>query len=99
MKISGATIIAAVGLTLMAFGPALAQTASAPAAGQTYTGQSVTAEFQGSTPATRPQPLATVGNVNVGIWARVQAPYNANNNRTQAANPIWREDMAPASGF
>nr|WP_294555322.1 hypothetical protein [uncultured Rhodopila sp.] len=99
MKTSGATIIAAIGLTLMTFGPAGAQTKPSPTAEQSYTGQSVTADIQGNAPATQPRPLATIGNVNVGVWAPVQAPYNANNNRTRAANPIWREDMAPSSGF
>jgi hypothetical protein len=99
MKTSTIAILAAIGLTLTTFGPARAQTKPSPTGGQTYTGQSVTAAIQGSTPATQPRPIATIGNINVGVWAPVQAPYNANNNRTQAANPIWREDMAPASGF
>jgi hypothetical protein len=37
--------------------------------------------------------------VNVGIWAPVQPPYNANNNRNQAANPIWAEEGAARPGF
>ena len=100
MKMSGATVPLAAAISLMTVIPAWAQSKPAPNAGQTYTGQSVTAEIQGNTPATQPRPLATIGNVNVGIWAPVPLPYNAGNNRNLAANAIWgdgRRRHTPAS--
>ncbi|MEJ0018480.1 MAG: hypothetical protein WDN25_18350 [Acetobacteraceae bacterium] len=35
----------------------------------------------------RPRPLATFGNLAVGIWAPVPAPYDVTANRTLADNP------------
>nr|WP_294526830.1 hypothetical protein [uncultured Rhodopila sp.] len=98
MNTSGATIFAA--LALLTVIPARAQTKPAPGAGPTFAGQSVTSEIQGRTPATQPRPIATIGNVNVGIWAPVPLPYNAGNNRNLASNPVGGEGVAPAhSGF
>ena len=92
MKLSAAMIFAAAGLTLSTVIPARAQTKPASTTGQTYTAQSVTAEIQGRTPATQPRPLATIGNVAVGIWAPVPLPYNAGNNRNLASNAIGGDD-------
>jgi hypothetical protein len=100
MKTSGVRVPLAAAFTLMTVIPAWAQSKAAPTAGQTYTGQSVTAEIQGKTPAIQPRPLATIGNVNVGVWAPVPLPYNAGNNRNLAANTIGGDGLAPAhSGF
>jgi hypothetical protein len=94
MKTSRTAIIAAVGLTLMITGTARAQTKQAPATGPTYTGQSVTADIRGSTPVTQPRPLATIGNVAIGVWAPVPLPYNASNNRNLASNAIGGDGLA-----
>nr|WP_294513631.1 hypothetical protein [uncultured Rhodopila sp.] len=100
MQSSGAMIFAAVGLTLMAAVPVRAQTKPAPPAGQTYTGQSVTSETPGRPAVIQPRPIATIGNVNVGIWAPVPLPYNASNNRNLASNAIGGDGLAQAhSGF
>jgi hypothetical protein len=100
MKMSGAMVFAAACLMLTAFVPARAQTKPAPTAGQTYTGQSVTSESLGRTPATQPRPLATIGNVNVGVWAPVPLPYNASNNRNVASNALGGDGLSPThSGF
>ena len=100
MKTSDATIFAAVGLTVLTLAPARAQTKPTPAAGRTYTGQSVTLENQARTQVTQPRPIGTIGNVNVGIWAPVPLPYNAGNDRNLASNTIAGDGLAPAhSGF
>jgi hypothetical protein len=42
-------------------------------------------------PGPRPQsptPLFVIGDLTVGIWARVPLPYDATANRNTAANPL-----------
>ncbi len=53
-----------------------------PAAGEATLGLTV------RPPAIGPTPLVTMGNLAVGIWTRVQPPYNAEANRSAAANPL-----------
>jgi hypothetical protein len=40
---------------------------------------------------TQPRALFKLGNVPVDVWAPVEPPYDANMNRSQAANPVWEE--------
>ena len=99
-----ASVLAASALLLMTGVPAGAQPKQTPTPGQatrpTVTGQSTTSAVETpSPPPPGPRPLFKIGDLNVGIWAPVQAPYNANNNRNLAANPMWQEDMAAPSGF
>jgi hypothetical protein len=35
------------------------------------------------------RPLFTIGNFEVHLWSPVEPPYDANDNRNQAANPVW----------
>jgi hypothetical protein len=56
-------------------------------------GQRVAATFNGqsATPGSRlqsPTPLFVIGDVAVGIWARVPPPYDVTANRNVAANPL-----------
>ena len=56
-------------------------------------GQRVAATFNGQsvTPAPRlqsPTPLFVIGDLAVGIWARVPPPYDVTANRNAAANPL-----------
>jgi hypothetical protein len=56
-------------------------------------GQSVAATFSGQsvTPGPRlqsPTPLFVIGDLAVGIWARVPPPYEVTANRNAAANPL-----------
>ncbi len=95
MKASAATILVAAVFACVSVVPARAQrqtgSAPAPGAAQTIAGQSTTSATETPAPPPGPRTIAKVGNVNVGIWAPVQAPYNVNNNRNLAANPIWAE--------
>ncbi len=55
-------------------------------------GQTVTAQPVPTNPdatVTQPRPLFNIGKVPVVVWAPVEAPYDSNMNRTQAANPVW----------
>jgi len=103
MNASAATILVATIFACVSVVPARAQrqTGSAPtqAAGQTITGQSTTSAIETPAPLPGQRTIAKVGDVSVGIWAPVQAPYNVNNNRNLAANPIWNDNMATPSGF
>ncbi len=38
-------------------------------------------------------PLFTIGRLPVQVWSPVEAPYDANMNRNQAANPIFGSDV------
>ena len=56
-------------------------------------GQGVAGTFSSQflTPSPRPQsptPLFVVGDLAVGIWARVPPPYDVTANRNAAANPL-----------
>jgi len=56
-------------------------------------GQGVTGTFSGqsATPGSRlqsPTPLFAIGDLAVGIWARVPPPYDVTANRNAAANPL-----------
>jgi hypothetical protein len=56
-------------------------------------GQRVAATFSGQsvTPGPRlqsPTPLFVIGDLAVGIWARVPPPYDVTANRNAAANPL-----------
>ena len=54
--------------------------------------QTVTAQPVPTNPdatVTQPRPLFNIGKVPVVVWAPVEPPYDANMNRTQAANPVW----------
>ena len=56
-------------------------------------GQGVAGTFSGQsvTPAPRlqsPTPLFVIGDLAVGIWARVPPPYDVTANRHAAANPL-----------
>jgi hypothetical protein len=56
-------------------------------------GQGVAGTFSGQsvTPGPRPQsptPLFAIGDLAVGIWARVPPPYDVTANRNAAANPL-----------
>jgi hypothetical protein len=56
-------------------------------------GQRVAATFSGQsdTPSPRvqsPTPLFIIGDLAVGIWARVPPPYDVTANRNAAANPL-----------
>jgi hypothetical protein len=56
-------------------------------------GQGVTGTFSGQsvTPSPRlqsPTPLFVIGDLAVGIWARVPPPYDVTANRNTAANPL-----------
>ena len=56
-------------------------------------GQGVAGTFsdQSVTPGPRPQsptPLFAIGDLAVGIWARVPPPYDVTANRNTAANPL-----------
>ena len=42
----------------------------------------------GVAPAQQMRPLATIGNVALGIWTRVPPPYDVAANRNLAANPL-----------
>jgi hypothetical protein len=58
-----------------------------------YSGQGVAGTFssQSVTPGPRPQsptPLFAIGDLAVGIWARVPPPYDVTANRNAAANPL-----------
>jgi hypothetical protein len=99
MKLSAAVGLAASAALLTAVVPARAQPKPAPTTGPTVTGQSTTSTIETPAPPAGPRPLFRAGNVTVGIWAPIQAPYNANNNRNLAANPIWQTDMARPSGY
>jgi hypothetical protein len=35
------------------------------------------------------QPLFSIGNLPVAVWAPTEAPYNAQADRSAAANPLW----------
>jgi hypothetical protein len=37
----------------------------------------------------QPRQLFTIGGVRVGLWAPVEAPYNAKMDRNLAADPLW----------
>jgi hypothetical protein len=56
-------------------------------------GQGVAGTFsdQSMTPGPRlqsPAPLFVIGDLTVGIWARVPPPYDVTANRNTAANPV-----------
>ena len=59
--------------------------ATTPAAGEATLGGAAVAVRP---PVAGPTPLVTTGNLAVGIWTRVQPPYNAEANRSAAANPL-----------
>jgi hypothetical protein len=50
----------------------------------TFSGQSVTPGLRLQSPT----PLFVVGDLAVGIWARVPPPYDVTANRNAAANPL-----------
>ena len=50
----------------------------------TFSDQSVTAGLQPQSPT----PLFVIGDLAVGIWARVRPPYDVTANRNAAANPL-----------
>jgi hypothetical protein len=56
---------------------------------QTVTAQSIPTNPDAS--VTQPRPLFNIGNVPVDVWAPVEAPYDANMSRNQAANPVFEE--------
>jgi hypothetical protein len=37
----------------------------------------------------QPRPLFKIGGLEVGVWAPVEAPYNAKMDRNLAADPLW----------
>jgi hypothetical protein len=37
----------------------------------------------------QPRKLFTIGGLGVGLWAPVEAPYNAKMDRNLAADPLW----------
>jgi hypothetical protein len=47
-------------------------------------------EYRGASPLQAPHmtPLASIGDLSVGIWARVPAPYDVTADRSAAANPL-----------
>jgi hypothetical protein len=58
-----------------------------PSENQTITAQPVPTNPDAT--VTQPRPLFNIGNLPVDVWAPVEAPYDANMNRNQAANPVW----------
>ena len=76
------------GLTTLAMiASASAQQVTASATGGPFAGRSVAI---GEGPAPRnPTPLFSIGQLSVGIWARVPPPYDAAANRTYAGDPLY----------
>jgi hypothetical protein len=60
-----------------------------PAESQTVTAQPVPTNPDAT--VNQPRPLFNIGNLPVDVWAPVEPPYDANMNRSQAANPVWEE--------
>jgi hypothetical protein len=52
--------------------------------GGPFSGQSMTSGARHQSPT----PLFVIGDLSVGIWARVPPPYDATANRNMAANPL-----------
>ena len=73
-------------LTVLVLTTAYAQSPRpAPPAGEATLGGQA---FAVRPPVAGPTPLVTTGNLTVGIWTRVQPPYDAEANRSAAANPL-----------
>ncbi len=72
-------------LTVLVMTTAYAQSPPTPAAGEATLGGRAVAVRP---PVAGPTPLVTMGNLAVGIWTRVPPPYDAEANRSAAANPL-----------
>jgi len=85
MKPIGLAAVAAI--TLATIASAQAQNPQVPSQDQTTTAPALVPNPTPNPPQSRP--LFTIGHFEVHLWAPVEPPYDANDNRNQAANPVW----------
>jgi hypothetical protein len=76
------TTIAGIALTALMAGAAVAQTAAVTTYGGNVAGNGPSVVGRQMTP------LATIGNLAVGVWTRVPPPYDAAASYNGAANPL-----------
>jgi len=90
MNPTGAAILRATALMVATVASAQAQSRQVPSTGQVTAAPSVQATPRQGTPQSRP--LFTIGHLEVHLWAPMELPYDANMNRTFAADPVWGQE-------
>ncbi len=79
---------------------ASAQAQNVRASDASQSGQASWLQGHAEANAPRALPLATVGGVEVYLWAPVEPSYDSHANRNFTADPLWEADMGTApSGF
>ena len=80
-------LLGATALLMASVGAARAQSPQVPDYGQATTAAAVPGGPRDSVAQSRP--LFSIGKLEVHIWAPMEPYYDADGNRTAAANPIW----------
>jgi hypothetical protein len=90
----GAIVLGASVLMVATAASGRAQSSEIPSASQATPTQSVP-DVTESSPR-QSTPLFTFGGMTVYLWAPVEPPYDANMNRSSAADPLWESGMPTA---